>query len=785
MLEENHSASPPAGRAGAPLLIAVALLSASGLMFEVTLTRLFSATIWYHYTFVAISVALFGWGLGGFLVCVLRLARFEREMTGMLGALSLLVAATFPLFLALLLQVGFSPRNLVWYFLLSLLPFLAGGAALSLAFESRGRDSNRLYFADLLGAAAGTLLVPLALSCLGAETTILAIGVLPGIAGAVLLAPRAGARSSWRLLAALVPLAAVLFAAWNLKSGALAVRDAPHKELYQLLAAHPGQARVDSDRWNAYSRITAVSGFDELHIARLFIDSSAETSVLRWNGSADDPPGAASWLRAFPFRMKRDARVLVIGPGGGTDVVLAIAGGCRTVTAVEMNPLIVDCVRRLGGAAGNLYDHPRVELVMEEGRNFIERTSERFDLIVLGWVDSWASVASGGLALTENYLYTQEALAAYTDHLTEDGALAIIRWPIDVRRLAANAVAFLGARGLSPREVGRRVLAASLRRPEADELSTVETVFLLARAPLLPEKVGELLAGHEDAYVMHAPGRASAPPWDALFSGEMTLAAYGEAFDTLATPVCDDHPFYFAWDKPLGIPRFVVRLLLVPVGAVVAFALVLLLGARRLGFRAPRRRSVAYFGALGMGFIIVEVALMQRLILLLGHPLYSLVVILFTLLVCGGIGSLCARRVPAEGVRRALGFIVPFVVLLVLAGAFALPGVVRALLPLSLPARVLLAGLLVLPFGFLMGMPFPLGLRHEAADPGGAPLSALWGVNGVASVIGSLCGLSLALIAGFTWVFVLGAGCYAVAWLARPASRLFGSEPEGRGGEGE
>jgi len=759
-------------RAGPAMLAAVLLLAASGLLFELTLTRIFSATIWYHYAFVAISVALFGWGLGGFLVYLLGFAGRRGASITLLIVLALLTSAALPLFPFGILRFPFTPERLNTYFLLSLLPFLAGGAALSLAFEARGRDANRLYFADLVGAAAGVLAVPLAISRLGAETTVLATAVLPA-AAALLLAvfeTRGRARLAWATVSAAAVAGHVGLTSWNLAGSRLTVRDAPEKAMYKLLAAHP-QARVVSDRWNAYSRITVVEGFDDFHLARLFIDSDAETSVLPWNGRPDTPGHAREWFRAFPFRLADRPEVMVIGPGGGTDVVMAIACGSPRVTAVELNPLIVDAVRRLGDRAGNLYDHPQVELVMSEGRNFVERTDRRFDLIVLGFVDSWASVASGGLSLTENYLYTREALEAYYDRLTDRGALVIIRWPVDVPRLAANAVDFLSARGLAMEDIGRRMLAVSARRPASEETSNVETVFMLTRSPLDEAAVERLLAGHPEAHVIHAPYRAGEPQYADLFAGRMSFADYTQMFPTLATPVNDDHPFYFAVDKPLGIPDFMARLLALPVAAVLGFALLLLAGGRILGFPAPAPRTVAYFGALGVGFIVCEIALLQRLILLLGHPIYTLVIILFTLLTTGSLGSLFARRFPPQRIGRVLGGVIPAVILLVLAGAFLLPAAVRAALPLELPVRIVLTAAMVAPFGFLMGMPFPLGLRSQALEAGGAPISALWGINGVASVVGSIGAVALAVAFGFTWVFVVGAACYALAWLTRPGPR--------------
>ncbi|MHC4443594.1 MAG: spermidine synthase [Planctomycetota bacterium] len=754
------------GKASARVLAAVFLLSASGLIFEITLTRVFSATIWYHYTFVAISVAMFGWGLGGFLVYILQLARQERHLRSILIILSLLFALVLPLFPFSILQFPFTPARLNFYFAMGLLPFMAGGAALSLAFEAWGKDSNRLYFADLVGAALGALIVPLIISEFGALSAILATAVLPAMAAMLLcMGPKGNRRSGWLWVVGLVLVATTCLTGWNCKTQSFTIRDAPEKGLYKLMRASPDTI-MDSDRWNVYSRVTSVSNFDDFHLARLYVDSDAWTNVIRWDGRVDGIEDSDKWFRSFPFRLVEGSRVLVIGPGGGTDVVLAVCSGSESVTAVEMNPLIVDCVRRLGDEAGNLYDHPKVKLVIDEGRNFVERTGERYDLIVLGFVDSWASVTSGGLSLTENYLYTREAMEAYYDHLTEAGALVVIRWPIDVPRLVSNSVDLLGDRGLEIGQIGQRLLAVS--EAEGQGTEPVQTVFMLSRSPLSETTVDKLLAGHDSGHVIYAPSKESDSPYGDLFAGRITFEEFTQGFDSLATPVDDDRPFYFATEKPYGIPGFMVRLLRIPVAAVVLFSVLLLVGGRLLSFRKPSGRMVAYFGGLGGGFIICEVALIQRLILLLGHPIYALVVILFVLLLAGGLGSWFARRYAPERIYAALGWIIPVVVVLMVFAALVLPAVVGFALPLSLPLRILVAGALVFPFGFFMGMPFPLGLRSQAQQATGTPVSVLWGINGVASVIGSIGGVVVAVAAGFTWVFIVGAVFYVLAWATRP-----------------
>jgi len=801
-LSQNQSgtvcaASSSVVRSPVHLRLAVALLSAAGLRFELTLTRIFSATIWYHYTFVAISVALFGWGLGGFTVHLLGLARAPAQVQRILVLLSLLLAVMLPVFLVCILRRPFTPDRLNLYFSLSLLPFLIGGAALSLAFEAWGKDANRLYFADLLGAAGGVLLAPVALRLLGAESTVLATAVLPALAAVLISLGRA--RATWKGISTIAVAAAVGLTVWNCRTDKLAIYDAPGKGLYRVLREYP-DARITSDRWNAYSRITSVGGFEGSRLARLYIDSDAWTDVLHWDGTPGSPHDARNWFRSLAFRLKAEPKVLVIGPGGGTDVIMAVCAGSPQVTAVEMNPLIVDCVRSLGGQAGSLYDHPNVRLVQQEGRNFIERSPERFDLIVLGFVDSWAAVASGGLSLTESYLYTREALEAYYDHLTEGGALVIIRWPVDVRRLVANSFDLLSGRGLSPSEIGRRVLAVSSSAPQGNK--PVETVFMLCRSPLAPEQVDALLAGHEQAHLISSPWplggpgspdgvptsrsatqadsagasrpAASAPqfvgdpPYVRLFSGRIPLSEFGQSFETLATPVSDGRPFYFATDKPNGIPGFVLHLLRAPALWLALFVVLLLAGSWLRGLRPPGPRAWGYFGALGMGFMICEITLLQRFILLLGHPIYTLVVLLFTLLLGGALGSLTGRRIAPQKVRPALVWIILGVMGLLLVAAFGLPQIIRAALPLSLSLRVLLAAALVFPFGFLMGMPFPLGLRRYAETPGAAPISALWGINGAASVVGSISGTLLAVVYGFTAVLLIGTACYALALLTRP-----------------
>ncbi len=733
------------------LHLGIFLVTLSGLTFEIGLTRIFSATIWYHFAFVAISVALLGWGLGGFALHVLkkRMA-FSLERA---AVLTLLYALAIPFCLWMIVRLPFHPDRLAFYFLASLLPFLLAGMALSMVFDLRRAQAGELYFADLLGASGGALLVTFLLSWLGGENAILAVAIAPLVA-ATCFARRLLPASAAGLVLVFLAVSA------NERTGLFKIKSAPAKGMYRHMAATP-DAKVALTGWNAYSRIDAVTGFPPPYLARLYIDSDAWTNILRWDGRVESITHWASWYRALPFKVApRDAQTLIIGPGGGSDVLVALAAGSQKVTAVEMNPLMLRFVRHFGAEAGNLYDHPKVEAILSEGRTFIRRTDRRFDVILLGFVDSWAAVASGGLSLSENHLYTTEAFEAYYDHLTPDGVLVILRWDVDIPRLVSNAVALLGAE-----QAGKRT-AVFLEKTTRGE--PPQMIFMLRKRPFTEEDTAQM-EGWELARPVIVPGRHVEEPYASLFSGTKTLAQYVAEAPARVDPVFDDRPFFFARQKPWGLPASMSRafgMILAPLGVLcVAFVA---LGKPDGQPAGPFAASIVYFSCLGLGFIAVELSLLQHLTLLLGHPIFTLSILLFTLLAAGGLGSARSSRFRIVSVCRAIAG-------LGLVYAVALPRVVPVLLPLPLAARIAIAIALVAPLGFAMGMPFPRGLAKTDQGPLPAP-PFYWGLNGIFSVVGSLATMVAAVIFGFTVAMVAGCGCYLLASVAgrhldHPSSR--------------
>jgi predicted membrane-bound spermidine synthase len=726
---------------------AVFLITWSGLVFEIGLTRIYSATIWYHFAFIAVSVALLGWGLGGLVLHLLR-----KRMTASMdkaAILALLYAVSIPICLWLIVQFPFRMERLSLYFLAPLVPFFLAGMALSMIFQERREIAPSLYFADLVGASLGALAVTFLLSGFGGETTLLFASVAPFAAAACL-------SGRFRSAAAIAAVALAAVALSNGRLGFFRVTPGELKAMQRHMQETPG-TRVTQTGWNAYSRIDAVEGFPAPNLARLYIDSDAWTNAHQWDGKIDGIRYMRDWYRALPFRFKQGGETLVIGPGGGSDVIVALGSGSRKVTAVELNPLMLQFVRHYGERAGNLYDRPEVEVIQSEGRNFISRTDRRFDVIFLGFVDTWASVASGGLSLSENYLYTAQAMQAYYDHLTDDGVIAIMRWGIDIPRLVSNSVAILGVA-----EASKRIVALLEKRNAPDDPS--QMIFMLKKRPFTEEETRQIMEEWPLAIPVLVPGRHADAPYDDLFSGRKTLDTIIAESHRRVDPVFDDSPFYFAVERPWGVPyrmRQALSALVLPVLALLAVFVAF--GKPKGQPVGPYAASIAYFGCLGAGFIAVELSLLQNLTLLLGHPIFTLSILLFTILAAGGVGSALSGRLTPAAACLA-------VAVLGASAALALPQLVPLLLPLDLWARVLIAVAMLVPLGLVMGMPFPQGLTRTGRGSLPAP-PFYWGLNGVMSVIGSVGTVLIALVFGFRLAMLAGSALYLLAAAASLAMK--------------
>jgi len=771
-------------------LAGIGCVSAALLMTELALTRIFSVTMYYHFAFLAISIALFGLSASGVLVFVLRSRVAGIGTSTLLAATALLHGAATLISLAFLVRIrvglDYTTENLflmLAIYGLSALPFLTGGAVVSLSFARLASRINMVYAADLLGAATGCLvLIPL-LNALGAP------GVVMTAAGLSMVAALCFSPSRARIgvgVTSMVVLAVPSCAQLAGRSP-FAVVDTK---------GHIGD-RILFSKWNSFSRVAV---YDRTHgdwslsptysgpkIDTLFmdIDSAASTPIVKNTGNLADAGSLKYELTAIGYTLVEGHEgfsALVIGPGGGRDLLSALVFGAGHVDGVEINPIIARDVMldRFRGYSGSIYADPKVSSFVDDGRSFVRRSETKYDVIQASLVDTWAATAAGAYTLTENSLYTAEAFGEYLDHLSDRGVLTITRWVFDGLRLVSLAQAACAQRGLDA--------SKHLAIIRFDRVAT----FLLKRQPFTDAETARLVQRSRELgfTVLYAPGVDASNPGPDPFemsryrtgAGDyrrLILAPDRERF--LAEypldirPTTDDRPFFFhttrladqfqvAFGKSMLFGNGLSALLtLFGISAALVILFIigpLLLVVRERGTGWPA--WLVYFGALGAGFMLLEVALLQQFVLLLGHPVYSLTVTLFSLLLGTGLGSFFSRRIPPDRVKAITVRAALIVAAVGLVAPWLVPAVINIAIPWSLTLRILTAVAMLLPLGFLLGMPLPGGMRLLAErSPEIIPWG--WGLNGAFSVVGATLAVFIAMNWGFSTALLAGAATYAAA----------------------
>jgi hypothetical protein len=794
----------PAGGLMRFTYVGLVLLSAAALAFEITLTRLFSVTQWYHFAFLAVSVALLGYGASG--TALSLVPSWSRPPTSRrAGVLSILFAfAVTGAYLALN-HLPFDSYRIAWeriqllylvlYYLALTIPFFCAGMVTGLLLAAHHGNAARIYAANLIGSALGGLL-PVFLLPLAGEGSVLvmaAVALLAALAFGVARREqgvaggetRPGSPSVTTPLLFLAACALLVVLALNLPAP-FRLRLSPYKGLSQVLRFP--DAETVWQRWNAFSRVdrvtsSAVRSAPGLSLNypgelpaqdALFVDGDDLSPVVK----DDELPGFTGYLPvALPYQLRPGGRALVLGPRGGLDLWVALEQGASSVVAVEGNPLVVE-------GAGGVYRDSRVVTTVEEGRAYVRRSGALFDVVHLALTDGYRPVTSGAYSLGERYDLTIEAFEDYLAHLAPDGLLVVERWlqlpPSETLRAGATAVAAL--------------LRAGVQDPAA-QLVVLRGwqigLILVKNGPFTAEELAAIraFARERELDLVAMPGlqeeevnRQNLLPEPLYYQAFGQLLTDPHALYDSATyevrPATDDRPFFFhlfrwaqtgavlqqlgrTW-QPWGGSGYFVLVALLAVALAVSASLILLplvLAGRQEGaLRGPRGRVLVYFGLLGLGFLFVEIPLIQRFILFLGQPIYAFTAVATSVLLFSGLGSLVAPRL---SVRHTLPVLVASISLYPL----GLSLLFESLLGASLAMRLLATALSLAPLGFLMGIPFPSGLAwlRERA-PGLVPWA--WAVNGCTSVLASILAAMLALSVGFSWVLAAAAAAYAGAWLA-------------------
>jgi spermidine synthase len=772
------------------LLFGLALTSFSALLLELALTRLFSVVLFYHFAFLAISIALLGLGAGGVFAYLLksRLTRFAtRALAARLCMInSVLVLAVLEVVLHVPVALTVTGKNFLHLsvlYLAAAVPFFLTGLLFSIVFARETWRVSRLYGADLGGGALACVAVVPLLNWIGGPNTILAAALGMAAAGIVWAVSSAERKATGAMAIAFVALIAA-----NHSNRLIDVLYA--KGLFR------NPAWVEFARWNALSRVEV----DRQGQAKaIVIDADASTYIMNcdiahWHDSEWEsdlmsaPPALANVLRPH-------GEFAIIGPGGGVDVLRAVANGSPNVTGIEINPIIADTIMRgrYADYSLHLYERPEVHIHVTDGRSYLRSTEQHFDVVQMTLVDTWASTAAGAFALSENNLYTVEAFLEYFQHLKPEGMIAITRWefrqPREALRVVAVAMEALHRLGVT--NPAQNFIVASQGPLNEDGIPVV----VLAKESAFTEEEQAVVQAHFDNYdqlhPLYLPSEPASNPFADLIASNDPLR-FAQTYPYNVAPVNDNAPFFFFTLKPnqiLGVQGLrngidwkvnlgVLVLLLVLAISLVAVLAFLILPLALLGSRQSPL-PLLYFVAVGLGYILVEIAFIQRFVLFLGHPTYALTVVIFLLMLSSGAGSLLSRRwLPRTGLAW-----MPLVVAIaaLLGDVFFLPHVLAAWVGLRLGVRLIISGMLLAPLGFVMGMPFPTGLRAlAAASSNGISSEATgatnavewaWAMNAAASVLGSVMAMVVAIQFGLTATLACGLAAYLLALALLPTLR--------------
>jgi spermidine synthase len=807
--EATSTSAPGKENSMRSIYAGIFLTSAGVLLLQISLTRIFSYTIWYHFTYVTISLAMLGFGASGAVLAsseklgALDLALTRR--TSLIGAISV------PIMLTIVSKVPFYPFQLltepiqflymVLYYVAVTLPFFCAGMTISCAFRSLPQKASRIYFWDLLGAGTGCLFVVAAINLFGVPGVAALSGTFFLLACAMFFGPKS---KKWKLV---IVAAAILW----VPTGASIETVLKYKASKEKWMARTSNKEITFSKWSPIFRVDAyefpkgkgpLGIIKELYgIARKNIPAHTENAYIAHDGDActmmiKSVEDGSTWkmfdksVLKSPYLIKENPKALIIGPGGGVDVIVALQSKARSVLAVELDPITVDLVsNKYADFVGHLYSRPEVDVVVDEGRSFLRRSEEKYDLIQMTGVDTLAALTSGAYVLSENYLYTTEAYIEFMDHLNPDGLLSVAvfdfhhrhagLFPRQVTKLVSLSVESLTAMGIQKPQNHIAVIGTNPRSgsiPLVVVLTKKDHPFTLSDIRSLREFTKEL-----SFEIWYAPG---APPdnpcaYIATATEEMRMQYYQDHLFKLTAPT-DDSPFFYhsgKWSRLIetlqldtghtGTTGQLILLLILFFSVLFSVILIIfpLFKFRRTGLQTRWKWNyIFYFAALGLGFIFIEISYIQRFILFLGYPTYSLTVILFALLTFSGVGSYLSGRLPFS-LRKILIVALALLAAVTLGYIVVLPPIFDHFLGASRQIRIAISLVLLFPLGLLLGIFFPTGIKIISADDRRFVPWA-WGINGCASVIGTILSIIIAMSHGFRTVTILAIIIYAIGIFA-------------------
>jgi len=732
-------------------------ISISLFMYQVTLTRLYSAILFYHYVFLVTSFAILGVGIGSVLAYKDKrwksIADSEKVITKLEKGSFVLSCGFISIFVLIYVQPFID--SLIIYIVLGIIPFVISGYLYAILFRAWATVSGKLYFADLIGAGLGSIIIVLLLDNIGMLRTVVLICILPLIVMLILPSTYKKLKIAGCLLSVALTLCLFLpiAAIHRVETNFYALLNNSGKT-YGDMQRTGLEPEIVFSRWDSFARtdLIRLGGIHEVKI--LTIDGAANAPMYVFDGDTESLYVFKANTGYIPFIIGENQSSLIIGAGGGRGILYALAAGSTNIVAVEINPASIEAAREFGDFNGHIFDRPEVRTYIQDGRSFVRTTKEHFDIIFLSLVVT--NTAHGvGFALSENYIHTVEAIEDYLDALNYNGKIAFVAHDQNsLVRLTTTSIQALLNRGVSlenaPKHLALFYYVADAGGGSAQMIAPVIIVknepFSVDTSTILLEEIFNIDA--TPAYIPHVHEVGIVAQ---VQRGELSFEQFVDSFNMRAEPVTDNSPYFFNFDR--GVPSVLMQIL--AFSLIGSFLLLIPL--------AKKKRSLKpsiYFGLLGMGFMMVQIPFIQMFILYLGHPALAFSYVLAAMLIGCGIGGFLSQRklfkkiVGRIYVAPILAATVIFVLL------FSLSFIFQMTSGFDTTLKVIVAAVAVVIPGIFMGMPFPRGMALLGASERNDIIPVMWGVNGTLSVVGSLLSIILSMSFGFDIALLAGVVIY-------------------------
>ena len=795
------------------MLFALAVISGSALAYEILLMRLFSIIQWHHFAYMIISLALLGYGVSGVFLALNR-DRLARSFPWAIMTNLLLFSFSAPACFLLAQQIPFNPAEILWtpvqflylcsIYLILTLPFFFAANVIGLSFYQYKEQVSSIYAADLIGAGAGSVGVILLLFLMFPEQ-ILTVLVLSGILATLIVSAYAFRGQevgtiNW-IIACMVIGLAVIFA----PTGWITLAISPYKSQSQLLLI-PGTkviARYSSPLGLISVVKTAITPLryapglslnattEPPEQLAVFTDADNMTAITRYNGNPETISYLEETTSALPYHLKQHADILILGAGTGGDILRANNHEIKHIDAVELNPQVIDLVKeKYADFAGHLYSNTHINLQVGEARGFVATSNKTYDLIDISLLDAFGA-STGLYSMAENYLYTEQAIQDYLRHVSPGGYLSITRWikipPRDEPKILATVI-----KTLRQANIGQPGLRLIMIR------SWQTSTLLVKNGVISAEEINRLkqFCSERSFDLVYYPGitaqevnRFNIQLQPYLYQAAIALLsnereAFINDYKFNIKPATDDQPYFFHFFKWRTLPEIllllnsggiflmesgylilIAALLQAIVVSLLLIALPLWLWKNKLGINPEsgnHLRILVYFFCLGLAFLFIEIAFIQKFILILHHPLYAITVVLSTFLLAAGAGSHFSAKLSRSAKKSMIMLPIAVISLLGISYSLSFESIAGFLLKTGYLNRYMFSILLIAPLGFCMGMPFPMALA-KISQSAPALIPWIWGINGCASVISAILATLIAMQFGFTVLIFLAIALYGVA----------------------